>query len=145
MFFQDLLNAAKQKIPLAELKRLYYSCIHKEDAFEVVKKLHKRYPRLPLYTLNDEASEWMNVRIRKFDLKRYFKDFITSGYLGFGKPDKRIYEILLERAGVKAQDCLFIDNKEPLLVPARELGFKTILFIDKSQLARDLINFGINL
>ena len=145
VFFQDLLEASERKISLEELRELYYSCILKKDAFEVVEKLHKKYPDLPLYTLNDEGKEWMDVRVRKFGLKRYFKDFITSGYVGYAKPGRIIYEILLKRAGVEAEECLFIDNKESLLAPAREIGFKTILFESKQQLEGGLRNYGIEL
>lgn len=145
VFFLDLLDAAKRRMPLDELKELYYSCIQKKEAFEIVKRLNEKYPDLPLYTLNDEGKEWMDIRIEKFGLWRYFNDFITSGYVGCAKPGRRIYEILLERAGVKAEECLFIDNKEPLLVPAREMSFQTILFVNKQQLERDLRNYGIEL
>lgn len=144
-FFQGLINAATRKISLGELKELYYSCVLKKDAFEIVERLHEKYPDLPLYTLNDEGREWMKVRIRKFGLKRYFKDFITSSYFGFTKPDKRIYKILLKRAGVKAEECLFIDNKELLLVPAREMGIKTILFESKEQLEEELKRYNIEI
>ncbi len=144
-FFQGLINVAKRRISLKELRKLYYGCILKKDAFEIIERLHKKYPVLPLYALNDEGKEWMNIRIRKFGLKRFFKDFITSGYVGYAKPDKRIYEILIERADAKAGDCLFIDNKKSLLVPAREMGFQTILFTSKQRLERDLRSYGIDL
>lgn len=143
--FQDLLDNARRKISLSELKELYYDCVHKKDAFEVIEKLHRDYPELLLYTLNDEGKEWMDLRIRKFELRKYFQDFITSGYLGFGKPDRRIYEVLLERAKVKAKECLFIDDSESLLIPARELGFQAILFKEKQQLERELRGYSIKL
>lgn len=146
IFFQDLLNASKKQISIEELKELYYSCIVKKEAFEVVEKLHEKYPGLSLYTLNDEGKEWMDIRIEKFNLRKYFKDFITSGYVGHAKTEgKRIFEIFLEKTGLKTQDCLFIDDKEDRLIPAEEIGFKTILFKNKKQLESDLKNYGIEL
>ena len=67
IFFQDLLNFSKRKISLEGLRRLYYDCIIKKDAFEIVEKLYKKHPNLPLYTLNDEGKEWMDARIKKFN------------------------------------------------------------------------------
>lgn len=146
IFFQDLLNTSKKKISLEELKELYYNCIFKKEAFEIVERLHEKYPDLPLYTLNDEGKEWMDIRIRKFGLRKYFKDFITSGYIGYHKREgKRIYEIFLERAGSKAEEILFIDDKEDRIIPAREIGYKTILFKNKQQLEKNLKNYGIEL
>ena len=44
------------------------------------------------------------------------------------KPDKRIYELALERTGKSPRECIFIDNKVENLVVAQELGIKPILF-----------------
>ncbi|MFH1331722.1 MAG: HAD family hydrolase [archaeon] len=142
VFFNDLLTIAKNKIPLQELIEIYYRCIQKKDAFELVEKLYQKYP---LYTLNDESKEWMDMRIRKFNLTKYFRDFITSGYVGYAKPNRRIYEILLERTRLKPTECLFIDNKEHLLSPAREIGYETILFLNKQQLDMGLRAYDIKI
>ncbi len=141
VFFQDLIDNAKKKISLEELRDLYYDCILKKDAFETVEKLHKKYPDLPFYTMNNEGKEWMDVRIRKFGMNRLFRDFITSGYVGYAKPERKIYEIALERSGREAKNCLFIDDKETVLLPAKEMGFQIIHFEDKEKLERDLKNY----
>jgi 2-haloacid dehalogenase len=39
-----------------------------------------------------------------------FGVIVVSGQEGVMKPDPRIYEILLERAGLAAADCVFIDD-----------------------------------
>lgn len=146
VFFQDLINNSKKKVSLKILKRLYYSCILKNDAFKIVKRLNKKFPKLSLYTLNDEGKEWMDIRIKKFGLKKYFKDFITSGYVGYAKKTgKRIFEILLEEAGLKAKEILFIDDKKRNIVTAKKIGFKTILFKNKQQLEKELSNYGFKL
>jgi len=44
------------------------------------------------------------------------------------KPDKKIYKIAQERAKVKPEEILFIDNKEKNLVVPKEMGWKTFLF-----------------
>ena len=44
------------------------------------------------------------------------------------KPDKEIYEIAQERAKVKAEEILFVDNKEKNLVVPKGMGWKTFLF-----------------
>ena len=44
------------------------------------------------------------------------------------KPDPRIYEIALDRLGVPAGDCIFIDNSAENLRVARSLGMDTVLF-----------------
>ena len=145
-FFQDLIDASKEKIPLEELKELYYSCILKKDAFEIVERLREKYPNLPLYTLNDEGKEWMDARIRKFELRKYFKDFITSGYVGYTKKrGRRIFGIFLERTGFGAEECIFVDDRKSITDLARGIGYEVILCENKQQLIRDLANYGFNL
>jgi len=146
ILFKDLIANSRRKISLKKLRRFYYNCITKRDTFEIVERLHKKYPNLPLYTLNDEGKEWMDIRIKKFKLRKYFKDFITSGYVGYSKKEgKKIYEILLKRSGLKAGDFLFIDDRRMRLLTAKEIGFKTILFKNKRQLRKDLKKHGIKL
>lgn len=54
------------------------------------------------------------------------------------KPDKAIYHLLAERYGLKFENCVFLDDKEENLVPARELGMHTILFHDYEQGKKEL-------
>jgi len=142
-FFKELLkNSKNKKLKLKDVKRLYYKKIHAKKAFSLVKKLYKRYP---LYTVNDESIEWMNYRIKKFKLKKYFKGFITSGFVGYAKPDKRIYQIMLKKAKRKPEEVIFIDNNPKLVEAARKLGINGIVFKNQKQLVSSLKKFGIKI
>jgi len=44
------------------------------------------------------------------------------------KPDRRLYEILLERYALRAGESLFIDDNAANIETARELGFQVIHF-----------------
>jgi putative hydrolase of the HAD superfamily len=81
-----------------------------------------------LFTLNNE-SEALNVyRIERFGLRHIFEAFLTSCWLGIRKPAPLIFERSLGIAQVKAEDALFIDDRERNLVPAREVGMQVHLF-----------------
>ena len=87
-------------------------------------------------------STFLNERVSV--RKNYCDSFafkILSCDVGFRKPELGIYEILIEKLaerGVKASETIFVDDREENLVPARELGMKTILFEDSEQMIRDL-------
>ena len=51
---------------------------------------------------------------------------------------QEIYEIALNRFGVTAQECVFIDDKQYCLDPAAQMGFKTILATNPEQIIRDI-------
>lgn len=54
------------------------------------------------------------------------------------KPDIRIYELLLERYSLNANESLFIDDKLENIEAARSLGFQTIHCTDYHELSRKI-------
>ena len=61
---------------------------------------------------------------------RCFELVVDSAFEGTRKPEPRIYEITLERLGLAAEDCAFIDDVEVNVTAARELGLHGIHFRD---------------
>ena len=51
------------------------------------------------------------------------------------KPDVKIFEALLEKYGLNANECIFIDDTEVNIRAAETLGFYTIWLKDHTQLA----------
>jgi FMN phosphatase YigB (HAD superfamily) len=93
--------------------------------FDFLEEIKNKYL---LYTLNTEPKEWMDFRIKHFDLDRYFKGYVTSGYIGAKKPDIKIYEAFIKKVKVAPQKVLFIDDVEGHRKVAEDLGFKTYKF-----------------
>lgn len=60
----------------------------------------------------------------------HYDAIVDSSEVGVIKPDKKIYEIATERAGVPAEEILLIDDTRTNLVPAEWLGWKVLLFDD---------------
>lgn len=57
---------------------------------------------------------------------------------GYAKPDKEIYEIALAKfAGILPEEILFIDDQQKFLEPAIELGMRTLLAIESTQIIND--------
>lgn len=59
------------------------------------------------------------------------------------KPEPEIYRILMERYGLKAPECVFIDDRPVNLVTARELGMETIHFTGYEQAVEELKKLGV--
>jgi putative hydrolase of the HAD superfamily len=55
-----------------------------------------------------------------------FDGLVISGELGIRKPSRRMYELGAERAGVPAEDCVYVDDLPFNLTPAQELGMATV-------------------
>lgn len=65
-----------------------------------------------------------------FDL---FDDFIASGEVGMIKPEAHIFIHVLEKHGLTAQECLFIDDLAENIAAARALGMHTFHMCHGSQ------------
>ena len=94
-------------------------------------------------TLNNESAELNAYRIRQFHLARNFSAFLTSCYLGTRKPDAAIYQAALDITQRTPEECLFIDDRQANLEPARLLGMRAIHFQNPAQLAQDLLQEGV--
>jgi putative hydrolase of the HAD superfamily len=55
-----------------------------------------------------------------------FDHVIESAKMGIRKPNPRIYEMMCEALGVKANACIFLDDLGVNLKPARAMGMETI-------------------
>lgn len=88
----------------------------------------KYYERYDLVLLSNDISEWSNYITEYYQLNKYFKHKIVSGDVRCRKPEKRIYELALQRIGKLASECLFVDNSVKNLDVANELGIDSVLF-----------------
>lgn len=68
-----------------------------------------------------------------------FDDEVLSCEVGLKKPDPAIYQKAIEVAQCRPEECIFIDDKESNLVPARALGIVTILATSTEQIKHDLL------
>jgi HAD superfamily hydrolase (TIGR01509 family) len=97
----------------------------------------------PLYGLSNWSAETFE-RIRgKFNFFESFEHIVLSGIVKVAKPDTAIYRALLDRSGLSAQACLFIDDAERNVSAARALGFDAVLFESPPQLRRELAGRGL--
>ena len=91
-----------------------------------------------LYGLSNWPAEKFALVHPQYPFFAWFDDLVISGEVGMLKPDKAIFNLLLERAGRPASECLFIDDHASNIRTARDLGFQTILFQSPQQLEAEL-------
>ena len=65
-----------------------------------------------LATINNEVLELNLYRLEHFGLRRYFRVFFSSCFLGLRKPDKAIYRLALQVTQQAPANCIFIDDRE---------------------------------
>ena len=132
--FLKIARARKIDIDKARLLwRKYFSS--KPEMFPLLAKLKENYK---LVVLSATGKEWLNFKIRKYNLDKYFSDYITTFNTGLKKTDENIYYLAAKKLDVKLQECLLIDDTDKVIQTANSVGMKTILFKSPKQLNSQL-------
>jgi epoxide hydrolase-like predicted phosphatase len=81
---------------------------------------------LRMAMLTNNVQEWEPLWRTMLPVDEIFEMVIDSGYVGYRKPERQIYEITLDRLGLAAEACLFVDDLEVNCEAAREVGFTAV-------------------
>ena len=101
-----------------------------------MRRLRERGYRMGICTNN--VREWEPLWRAKLPVDDIFDVVVDSGFVGVRKPDRRIYEITLERLGTPANETLFVDDLELNCDAARALGMKAVHFRTTDQAITDI-------
>jgi putative hydrolase of the HAD superfamily len=103
-----------------------------------------QHPHLRIFSLNNEPKELHLYRVQHFNLRQLYDGFVSSCDVGVRKPDPKIYELAVGVAGVLPAECLYIDDREPLVAAGEKAGLRgwthqsaeqTIAFLQSLQRA----------
>ncbi len=109
---------------------------------ELVKKLKEN--GYEIVFLSDNVKERIVYLESQYGFLSNFNNGVLSYIVGTRKPDPVIYQEVLKVCSNPPQECVYIDDKEGLLMPAMDLGMKTIHFTSPEQTKSDLMNMGVN-
>jgi putative hydrolase of the HAD superfamily len=98
------------------------------ELFAYYRRLHERGVRLAMLTNN--VREWEPHWRTKLPVDEIFETVVDSGFVGVRKPDPRIYELVLERLGLPAEACVFVDDFAHNVEAARALGFAVVHHVE---------------
>ena len=112
------------------------------ETVEILRRLHDSKEH-SIYSLTNWSNETFPVALKKFPFLSWFKGILVSGDVGLKKPDPEIYKLLLDRYGLEANTCFFIDDRTENVKAASALGFSGIVFKNHTQLSKDLKKLNI--
>jgi putative hydrolase of the HAD superfamily len=117
---------------LHRFRETYFEALHpNEPMIELMRELKASGRRMAMLTNN--VREWEPLWRSMLPVDEIFETVVDSGFVGCRKPEARIYEMTLERLGLPAAACLFIDDLEPNIDGARKLGMSAVHFRDNEQ------------
>ena len=146
IFWKEFSNRTGKPLP-QDYRKLWLDRYSKESRIDntitsLIRNLKSSRYRIALISNTISPHAEYNSKNNRFSL---FDVIILSSEVGRRKPDKHIYELALEKLGIDAESCVYIDDRKEHLLPAENLGMHTILYRDISQLEKDLKTLGINI
>ena len=117
---------------LHRFREVYFEALHpNQPMIELMRELKAAGKRMAMLTNN--VREWEPVWRPMLPVDEIFETVVDSGFVGVRKPEARIYEMTLERLGLPAEACLFVDDLLPNIEGAREAGMAAVHFRDNEQ------------
>lgn len=95
-------------------------------------------------TINNESREVNDYRIETFGLRKIFRLFFSSCYVGLRKPEAGIYRLALDVTQIPPEECCFIDDRALNLECAAQLGMQTVEMDSLEKLKIDLQRLGLS-
>jgi 2-haloacid dehalogenase len=95
------------------------------------------------YALSNMEAECYAVRLERFPFMTWFDGHVISALEGVAKPDRRIFEILLDRYGLEPESTAFVDDSLGNMQAARALGIHALHFQSAARLRQDLRALGL--
>jgi putative hydrolase of the HAD superfamily len=105
----------------------------------MVRALHAlRGAGLRLAAITNNMEPLATARADLGDVLELFEIVVESSVEGIRKPEVAFFELVLDRLGVPAEECVYLDDLGVNLKPARALGMTTIKVTDQDSALADL-------
>lgn len=109
---------------------------------EILEEIH-RLKSHRLLALTNWSAETFPFAVERYKSLECFEGILVSGHEKMKKPDREIYQLLLDRYQVVPENAVFIDDSLKNIKGAEALGIKGIHFKSPEQLKTDLEKLGV--
>ena len=112
------------------LEKAFMNISLDEKMLDYIKKKRNDYL---IGMITDNKADRINTIVDNTVLKDLLDVVIISANVHSRKIEKKIFEEALKESGLKAEECVFIDNTVANLAVPSEMGFTTIYFDDEKR------------
>ena len=100
---------------------------------------------VPCYALSNWSAAKFALTRPRFPFLEWLEGIVISGDVGASKPDPAIYRVLVERYRLTPSTTALVDDTEPNVLVAADLGFRAVRFLGAPHLRTDLRGLGLPL
>lgn len=120
-----------QEIDFALLHTAFIETPMDADMLALAREMKAQGCQIGLVT--DNKADRVHAILAHHGLHDLFDAVAISASVGSGKGERAIFEDVLAKLGIAAEDCVFIDNTAKNLTVPQSMGMQTILFDDEAR------------
>jgi putative hydrolase of the HAD superfamily len=129
---EQLSSQLGRSVQMQGFGEAYFEHLHpNQPMIDYMRTLRERGYRMAICTNN--VREWEQRWRAMLPVDEIFELVVDSAFVGSRKPEPEIYQVTLERLGLPAQACLFVDDIDVNCDAARSAGMRTVHFRDTDQ------------
>jgi glucose-1-phosphatase len=142
VFYEYMIHTSNNTISDVQINEAWNSMLldFREESLHFLLILSKRYQLYLLSNTNaihEKAfAEIFTKQTGQPSLDNYFSKSYYSHKLGLRKPNKDIFNFVLNDAGLLAEESLFIDDSYNNINTAKSMGFETHLLLPGEKIER---------
>lgn len=104
----------------------------KDGAEEMLEKLHNSGVKMCLATATDRST--VEIILNRLGIEKYFSKIFTTGEVGVGKAQPKIYELALEFLGTDKETTYVFEDAYYAISTAHNAGFNVVGVYDKNSI-----------
>ncbi|QJT08397.1 HAD family hydrolase [Oceanidesulfovibrio marinus] len=107
------------------------------EMIELVRRMKAEHG-LKIVVVSNEGRELTEHRIRTFALDCFVDVFVSSSFVHFRKPDKKIFRLALDIGQAKPDEVVYIDDRSLFVEVASSIGIRGIVHKDLASTRQQL-------
>lgn len=141
-FYRTVSRRLKLEVSVEAFKQLWGSMFLPETLISetFLEDLKRKYRLILLSNTNEIHFEFVR---EKYAILRHIEEHLLSYLVGSMKPDRRIFELAIEKAGVPAHEIFFTDDRSENIAAAKLAGVEAVQFQSEDQLKLEMNRLGI--
>lgn len=140
--YQEVCRRLRMKVSMEKFWELWGSMFLPEpllsEAF--LQALKKRYRLMLLSNTNEIHFDFV---IQRYPILRIIEERLLSYRAGCMKPEARIFDLAIQKAGVAPESIFFTDDRPENVEAAQRAGIQALQFHSENQIKRDMLSLGM--
>ena len=140
--YREVCRRLQMEVSMNKFRELWGSMFLPEPLLSerFLQALKKHYRLMLLSNTNEIHFDFL---IEHYPILKVIEERLLSYQAGCMKPEARIFELAIYKAGVAPENIFFTDDRPENIEAAKRAGIQALLFRSEAQLKRDMLSQGM--